>query len=77
VDASGELRRETVRFPTKLQYTPQPEDDGTWSIKDLKTGDMAIVSYGIVLRKLDHGICLDLVDTLNGFPPGPSERQVC
>ncbi|CDM61881.1 MULTISPECIES: hypothetical protein [Rhizobium] len=62
-------------LPKIPQYAPKLEDDGTWSITDPETGDIAVVSSGIVLRRLDQGTCLDLVDTLNRFLPHAPERE--
>lgn len=59
----------------QVAYTSRREDDGSWSVIDPYTGEVAIVSYGVVLNRLDEAMCLDIVYSLNEFYKMQSRSQ--
>ncbi|MFA1624938.1 hypothetical protein ACDY96_19740 [Rhizobium mongolense] len=60
-----------MRFPINPRFTAKKVQGDQWSVFDMHTGRTANVN-GIVLGKLDHGMAVDLANSLN--PKAPSIR---
>lgn len=61
---NANCRDRRMIFPICPQYTARHEEEGTWSILDTETGEVAVVDHTVTLKRLDEATAMDIVDAV-------------
>lgn len=53
------------------QYHARRDEDGTWSIVDVRTGKIAVIAEAMTLKHLDETTAMEIMDALHPRKQSP------